>query len=472
MQMKKVLLVFLLILVSVSSGKAQDTLKWRAGITAGAGLNIHSSDFQNLPGIPNCCEKFSGGLGGGMYFGGLFEYPVADKFLAGFRASYRVLSGELTAEEEEIMMSQYLTPITGTFTHFLKAEITEVGIAPMVIWQPTPGLNLHLGGRFAYMLDADFEQYEEIGASDDFIFSDTRSKVRNEFSGELPNNSRYMYSLILGAGYEFPLNKEGTMLLQPEIFYMQGLSPVIEDYTWNIGQLSAGVSLKITAPKEKPLEHRSIDIFQVDTLYIEKEGVISNKFGRGERSAVESEYVSGDTLYHIRTISAVDTFYIPPKEGVFPLVRLVGIDYDGGETERPTFKIEEFITNKYMPVLNYIFFDENSSEIPARYNRLRGDEANRFEVANLQHDEFDNHRDVLNILGKRLSENGDFKITLTGCNAGTGKEKENLELSRQRAESVKRYLVETWGINPENIKTEARNLPEKPSTPLDEKNES
>jgi outer membrane protein OmpA-like peptidoglycan-associated protein len=55
------------------------------------------------------------------------------------------------------------------------------------------------------------------------------------------------------------------------------------------------------------------------------------------------------------------------------------------------------------------------------------------------------------------------KLTLIGCNTDLGPEKNNLQLSRKRAETVKNYLVNVWGIPESRIEIKARNLPELPS---------
>lgn len=60
------------------------------------------------------------------------------------------------------------------------------------------------------------------------------------------------------------------------------------------------------------------------------------------------------------------------------------------------------------------------------------------------------------------------KITIVGCNDGVSSEKNNLDISRGRAETVKKYLTDIWGIEESRIKTEARNMPEKNSNPSTE----
>ena len=79
-------------------------------------------------------------------------------------------------------------------------------------------------------------------------------------------------------------------------------------------------------------------------------------------------------------------------------------------------------------------------------------------------DTLEKYYQLLNIVGKRLVDNPAATITLVGCNDNTGKEKGNKKLSGQRAEAVKNYLQTVWGIAPERMAIEARNLPQTPST--------
>ncbi|MDH4101011.1 MAG: OmpA family protein [Nitrospirota bacterium] len=130
----------------------------------------------------------------------------------------------------------------------------------------------------------------------------------------------------------------------------------------------------------------------------------------------------------------------------------------------PSVTIEEIKTIDASPMLGHIYFDEGSSEISERYVRFASPDS----TAEFNEQEFrdmlEKYYQVLNIVGKRLTDNSAATITLVGCNDNTGIEKGNRKLSTQRAEAVKNYLQTIWKIDPERIKTEARNLPEKPST--------
>ena len=86
----------------------------------------------------------------------------------------------------------------------------------------------------------------------------------------------------------------------------------------------------------------------------------------------------------------------------------------------------------------------------------------KYEISNVYEIIYHN---ILNIVGRRMAFYPQAELTLIGCNSNTDAEKNNLDLSRSRAENVKKYLVDNWNIRPERIKIEARNLPAVPSNP-------
>jgi outer membrane protein OmpA-like peptidoglycan-associated protein len=127
-------------------------------------------------------------------------------------------------------------------------------------------------------------------------------------------------------------------------------------------------------------------------------------------------------------------------------------------------KIEEIKTIDSSPMLGQIFFAKGSGEIDARYARFKApSETAGFDEQKFR-DTLEKYYQVLNIVGKRLADNPAATITLVGCNDNTGVEQGKKKLSTQRADNVRNYLQTVWGIAPERMKVEARNLPKVPST--------
>ncbi len=120
------------------------------------------------------------------------------------------------------------------------------------------------------------------------------------------------------------------------------------------------------------------------------------------------------------------------------------------------------------PLRNYVFFDEGSSVIPDRYVALTKDQAATFQEGQLQEvrplnttgrslRQMTVYYNILNIVGDRLKRNGGTSIYLSGASGG------GQNLGKARAESIKNYLVNVFGIDPSRITAEGRDKPMIPS---------
>jgi outer membrane protein OmpA-like peptidoglycan-associated protein/Mg-chelatase subunit ChlD len=114
---------------------------------------------------------------------------------------------------------------------------------------------------------------------------------------------------------------------------------------------------------------------------------------------------------------------------------------------------------------NVVFFENGKSAIPSWYTLF----FDRAEALDFYEDQpgtaLERHSHVLNYVGKRLAENSETRVCIVGCHSAVGREKDNDVLSEERAEAVKAYLVQVWGIDSDRLAIEARALPEKASPP-------
>jgi outer membrane protein OmpA-like peptidoglycan-associated protein len=126
--------------------------------------------------------------------------------------------------------------------------------------------------------------------------------------------------------------------------------------------------------------------------------------------------------------------------------------------------IEEVTTVDSAPLLNYIFFETGQGELSGRYTLFNNQaQTETFAEKNLT-SVMEKYRHLLNIIGHRLRKHPDATITLVGCNSNTGQEAGRGDLSASRAKSVQAYLRYVWGISPDRMEQQSRNLPEAPST--------
>ncbi len=117
------------------------------------------------------------------------------------------------------------------------------------------------------------------------------------------------------------------------------------------------------------------------------------------------------------------------------------------------------------PLMSTVFFETGKGEIPDTYVLFTDKTQTRsFDEKGLT-TALDRYRNLLNLVGKKLTQNPEAQIRIVGCNSDTGIEKNNLDLSQNRAEAVRDYLSTVWDIDTARMEIETRNLPEYP-TPM------
>ncbi len=164
--------------------------------------------------------------------------------------------------------------------------------------------------------------------------------------------------------------------------------------------------------------------------------------------------------------SRIVTHDIPMNNEASPVVKWVTIQPElmtMFPDKYPGFKgliVREKKTIELYALLPMVFFDQGAGTLPSRYVLY----SSPAETQNFSEDTvtatYNGYYNYLNILGLRLRKNPNTKITVVGCNSQDADNEKSVDLSRQRAEGVKKYLVEIWGINPARIGLEARKLPE------------
>ncbi|MBE2190233.1 MAG: hypothetical protein KGZ71_02140 [Desulfobulbaceae bacterium] len=219
----------------------------------GAGLNSHSSDFAQLPGIPNCCNKFESAtnFGYGLYFGG--EYKL-DKLIESYTSKYVLklhyanLSGNYL-ENENIGNLLHLDTYENVWVDH-KLDVNYSSILTEHFFQISKPdflpLELRFGFVFGIVLSKDFEQREEIASPKGITF-ETGSPVRREFAGELLDANPLYLGLALGTSYK--VANMGNLDILADLQYTYGLTNVIENYDWKVATLRAGVTFRYNVPK-------------------------------------------------------------------------------------------------------------------------------------------------------------------------------------------------------------------------------
>lgn len=239
-------------------------------------------------------------------------------------------------------------------------------------------------------------------------FSYTQEKQPNTDS-ELSVVNKNIFSGQIGIGYDIAVSS-------PNSTTQINLSPFVSYHPY-FGQ-----------------EPRNIESWSITTA---RAGV-AIKFGKGRKIPVETPVV-------IAPVLDVTFAAHVPKEA--PVIRQI---------------------SETLPLLNYVFFNEESVNIPQRYIKLTKEQAVNFKEEQLQQEQSTSmtgrsasqlnvYHNILNILGDRLRSNPNATISLNGASRNGSKEGEEF------AESIKHYIVDVFGINSSRISTLGRNKPLNPS---------
>jgi outer membrane protein OmpA-like peptidoglycan-associated protein len=137
------------------------------------------------------------------------------------------------------------------------------------------------------------------------------------------------------------------------------------------------------------------------------------------------------------------------------------------KSENPTLAqfnglvMEQILTWDLYPLLNYVFFDQGSSELPKRYKLFSGAaQTKSFADTTIPGGTLDKYYHILNIYGFRLNKNPNSKVEIVGCNDGTTAPEKKSGLSKERAYTVYNYLKNVWNIDESRMKLTFRDKPE------------
>lgn len=288
----------------------------------------------------------------------------------------------------------------------LETNISYITVEPSLRFAPFKS-NLYLfgGPRVAFNMDKDFTY--QLGINPAY----PNQAPTPDVNGDLSDMKKTIISMQVGLGYDIPLSSQNNKT-------QFVLSPFASFHPY-FGQ--------------KP---RSIETLNITTV---RAGV-ALKFGQGRLTSTPDDKAT----------------VIADPEVQFSVTAPANVP-----TERRVREV--------FPLRNYVFFNAGSTEIPSRYILLKKEEVKDFREDQLEmvtpidqsgrsKRQMNVYYNVLNILGDRMIKNPSTTITLVGSS------EEGTPQAKAMAESVKFYLVNTFGINASRISTKGQSKPNIPST--------
>lgn len=449
-----VVAVVVMVSVTLLPMHAQQSVQY--GVFGTYAGNQHTADFRAFPGTPSCCPAYESGWGNDLAVGALAQMPLGSGLRAGLRLGYTGMHGTLVRTEQLMVAGG----VQGTFEHRVDAALRAVTAEPTIAVRVVGDAYAYVGARLGLMFRQTFSQKETIVAPLFGTFPNGKRSQNEVTDAPIPNAASLHAALTAGLQWELPLTRSRSMLLVPEVSYAYAPTSMADGVSWNVHQVRLGASL-VFATGERPGRRRLLEERIVDTVTLAAASAVGG-LTTGAEVVEETETTVGGDILTYRTIRRTDTLRVATWNAFSATVAAKVVLADGREEDVSAMQLEEFSSTLMTPLLPYVFFDQGVSSIDGRYVQLRSSDVGGFSVDRVNSaDKLEVYHHLLNIVGSRMRSNTASTITVVGCNADVAQEAGNTDLSRQRAQAVRSYLVNTWGIAEERIRVDARNLPEK-----------
>lgn len=399
----------LLLLASASICTAQTyTEQLGLRVNAGLSINTHSGSVSTTAPLIDCGELTSGfGIGPVVSLG--LDVPFSQRFGIGFELGLVDRSGSFSRTNTYLMRD----PATGqdvTLTTDLvfAPRVNYIEIAPSVII-PILGtmqhrrLGVSIAPRIGLPIAKSFEQRESVVSPDNavFIVNGVRTQERILSSGQLLSPS----TMIVGASasLESFIQLSDRLALVPRVSADMIFTSIVADATWNTFGVRAEIGLRLSAGKTIA---PPVDAPPPPPVIVER----------------PQEPVR----------------YAQPRIALS--LRRVGGEVVTGNELRAT-----------PPIVNAVFFDSASADIPLTYRRSRDGSV-------VSTNPVDAHAWVMVRIAKIVADNPNARVILEGATCGTASEPEGTALAQRRADAVRRVLTE-MGVPASVITTKALILP-------------
>lgn len=368
-----------------------------------------STGLLSVPGLEDCTH-FTNGDGVRREGGLLFESPLWRTFALQLRLGASQESGSFSYEFDAGPTRDGETgaEVRAIFRDQLDYNRTAVVLAPSIVVPVISGLRLRLGLEMDHPFASD-ESYRQIAVTPaDLLFGGGKRELEVMHGTIVPQSSLGVG--IAGGVSVIDIPVWRSALLSPELSFAIPLTNRATSGDWRSYSLSVGATLRF------PLNSSE----RVDTT---------------------------DTLN-----------VLPPPPVVTLLPALVPSITTSPDTVRVT--IEERDSIEYLPLLNQIYFAEGEDELPSDYRRISREERDFFSYAQLTGSALDVYYQILNIIGLRMQDVPEATLAINGYRNGRERDQ---ALARQRAETIREYLVRVWGIAPRRLKVRGGGLPPNPS---------
>jgi outer membrane protein OmpA-like peptidoglycan-associated protein len=407
------------------------------GFYAGIGYSRLEGDFRQFRALQDSIPFIGSGSTAAFGIGAFWNVPLSNSIFISSSFGLNYSSFPLAAERD-LRYGFDSTKVQTKYILFMNAKLQynslKLTVSPNVNFKVFKNFSLVAGFSVGYeVLNLQKIRYTE----EDYIKGASISVQHQEYETEGKHKFPITFLFNVGIDYQIPRNFFGLFKIGVAPYFSFGFNNVAKDFTADATNF--GVNLKFYPEKIKKVKPPKEPLLPpLDSL----PPTLAEPITLAPEQVIEEE-----------TSDSVE-------------LQFVGIKNENG---KDVYVPANLIISKtryevIVPLLNYVFYEYGSSEIPRRYHLINS--MNEFDVTRLKgRTILETYYEILNIIGYRLRQNPNAKITLVGCNSDIGEEAKNQQLSQRRAENIAKYLQNVWEIEPERIEIQARNLPAKPSNP-------
>lgn len=434
--MKKILTILLILLGSLGLSSKEDTDEHTVTLGTNLGLNLFNSDFTNLGNANSCCPGFQSGFGTAINFVGSYNYPIKKGTKLFVSLDYMSMNSDFVVDEiEEINLIGTIRK-DARIEQRVDSDLNSIGFGLGVIYELFDSFDASLGYRLGVTSDLSYRQTEILIEPSEGLFQETESKTLTDVSGTI--NSSLMNSIIGKIAYRLYTNSDRTTYLNPNISFNIGLNSINSQMNLVPNSLNFGIDWAYSFSSESS---NNIEV-------IKEENISPNKKTEPEIALLNTDKKK------VNNPSVI--------------IRPVSIDKNEQRNEIIQIELDEVNSIRMVPILNYIFFDKDSSSLSPRYSALNKKESYSFNTSNLfEVNTLSIYHHILNIIGSRMLEYPDSELRIVG----TKSEIETGEIAKilpiERAKTIRDYLVKTWGISEKRLILTTSEKPTVPSTSAD-----
>jgi hypothetical protein len=402
-------IVLLTIFCSGAIAQITPTVSTRWGLHLGGNYNIAGIGFGNWAKDPNRNGPqfselvYNDGYGGGIYGGINLQTSLSDNFHFGTRISYDNRSLAANDDKSFPKPGSIQTTTAGQYYNDEYTFRTDyLTLEPYFKYYLGSKLHITAGVGIGLALTNTFDYAPEAGTKQTDLDVAQTDSLQHKITG----------SGFAGVGYDIFLSDAGTRnqwILTPfvETSYMVSQRGV--DFTNQNAFNDAMSTVSVRAGVS--LSFGLAEIFETSAVPEKTEPTRTNE---------------------------------PPTSKLFQVVDPT----DGVYSKR--------IERAEFPLRPFVFFDNGSTDIPSRYNKITRAQTRFFATASgLTADDIANvevrpiiqrdiYYNILNVMGYRLSSIPGSSVELYASDP-------NERNARAYAESVKNYLVNTWAVSPNQI---------------------